>query len=189
MSLTDACRSLLGNADIALIDAIQRGRIADGARIIDLGCGGGRNLVPFIPYNHQLAACDPNPEAAHAIHALSSDIDFHLGTIANTPWPDNNADCVLCIAVLHFASDAAEAEKWLQQAWRLVKPGGFLFIRLATTIGINPHLPASGFTFRPNYNWLIEQELRLQGERRDPIKTAVIENQRAMTTWILDKPT
>ena len=54
---------------------------------------------------------------------------------------DDHADVVMSNAVLHFARDGQQFEAMLRQMWRVLKPGGIFFARLASTIGIDD--PAS----------------------------------------------
>jgi tellurite methyltransferase len=46
------------------------------------------------------------------------------------------ATVALSSAVLHFAKDDAAFDAMLAGTWRLVAPGGMLFCRLASTIGV-----------------------------------------------------
>ena len=55
-----------------------------------------------------------------------------------------HADVVMASAVLHFARDKAHFEAMLRQLWRVLKPGGIFFARLASTIGIAEQGPSAG---------------------------------------------
>ena len=82
-------------------------------------------------------------------------------------------------------------------AWRILKPGGLFFCRLASSIGIE-HLieRRAGRRFLlpdRSERYLVDEALlmhlteQLGGELLDPIKTTVVQNQRSMTTWVLRK--
>ena len=43
-----------GQIDIYLFDQLLKGRIAPGMRILDAGCGRGRNLVYFLQAGHDV---------------------------------------------------------------------------------------------------------------------------------------
>ena len=51
-------------------------------------------------------------------------------------FPDAFADVVLSSAVLHFARDDRHFEAMVREMWRVLRPGGLLFCRLASAIGM-----------------------------------------------------
>ncbi|HVB57553.1 MAG TPA: hypothetical protein VNE63_14180, partial [Candidatus Acidoferrales bacterium] len=99
--------------------------------------------------------------------------------------------------VLHFARDDAHFESMLLGSWRVLKPGGLFFCRLASTIGMESRFERiRGRRFRsPDgaERYLVDEALlasiaeRLGGQLADPLKTTVVQNQRSMTTWVLRK--
>jgi ubiquinone/menaquinone biosynthesis C-methylase UbiE len=112
-------------------------------------------------------------------------------------FPDAFADVVLCNAVLHFARDDTQFRAMLEGAWRVLKPGGLFFCRLASSIGIEQQVePIAGRRHRlpdGSERYLVDEALlisltrELGGELLDPIKTTVVQNQRSMTTWVVRK--
>ena len=189
-----------GQIDIYLFDQLLRGRIEPGMRILDAGCGFGRNLVYFLREGYEVYGVDSNPEAVEAVRALASALpagNFHLETIENMSFPDAFADVVLSSAVLHFARDDHHFRAMLAGTWRVLKPGGLLFCRLASSIGIENQIePISGRRFLlpdGSERYLVDEPLltslaaELGGQLVDPLKTTVVQNQRSMTTWVLRK--
>jgi hypothetical protein len=61
---------------------------------------------------------------------------IHCGPLDALPWADGSTDAVICSAVLHFARDEAHFRAMLAGTWRTLKPGGLLFCRLASSIGL-----------------------------------------------------
>ena len=112
-------------------------------------------------------------------------------------FTDGFADVVICSAVLHFAADDAQFAAMLLGAWRVRRPGGLFFCRLAPTIGIAGAARAWGrrrFELRDgSERYLVDAGIldgwteRLGGELADPIKTTVVQDLRAMTTWVMFK--
>ncbi len=112
-------------------------------------------------------------------------------------FDDACADVVISNTVLHFARDDAHFERMLRGTWRPLKPGGLFFCRLASTIGMeNQFKRVHGRRFlSPDgaERYLVDAELlgamaeRIGGELAEPLKTTVVQNQRAMTTWVLEK--
>jgi SAM-dependent methyltransferase len=180
-----------GNIDIYLFDQILRGRITPGMRIFDAGCGGGRNLVYFLREGYDVHAIDSDPRAAAALPAGR----FRAEPIESHSFPDAFADVVISSAVLHFAQDEAQFDAMLRGSWRVLRPGGLFFCRLASTIGIETQvrplggrrylLPDGSERYLVDETILMRLTAELGGELMDPIKTTVVQNQRSMTTWVV----
>jgi len=112
-------------------------------------------------------------------------------------FADHFADVVLSIAVLHFARDDAHFAAMLRTMWRVLRPGGLLFCRLASDIGMEVRmrprggrryqLPDSSERYLVNEALLLEWTRELGGELLDPLKTTVVQDQRCMTTWVVRK--
>jgi hypothetical protein len=104
---------------------------------------------------------------------------------------------VISSAVLHFARDDRHFDAMLQACWRLLDSSGIFFCRLASSIGIESRvravgdgrflLPDGSERYLVTEDRLIELTVRLGGELIDPIKTTIVQNQRAMTTWVVAK--
>ena len=189
-----------GNIDIYLFDQLLRGRITPGMRVFDAGCGSGRNLIYLLRHDHEVCGNDESATAIAQVLATAAALvpsgnhDFRVEAIERTSFPDRHADVVMASAVLHFARDAAHFEAMLRQMWRVLRPGGMFFARLASTIGSeNAVTPLGGGRFRlpdGTDRFLVdaatveEWTRRLDGVLIDPLKTTVVQNQRSMTTWV-----
>lgn len=188
-----------GHIDIYLFDQLLRGRIVPGMRVFDAGCGGGRNLVYLLRNGYDVAGNDQDPNAVAQLRALAESLapdrshDFRIEPIEATSFPDASFDVVIASAVLHFARDAAHFESMLRQLWRVLKPGGMFFARLASTIGIDNVDPLGHGRYRlpdGSDRYLVDAATIeawtgiLGGTLIDPIKTTVVHEQRSMTTWV-----
>jgi tellurite methyltransferase len=193
-----------GEIDIYVFDQLLRGRIAPGMRIIDAGCGGGRNLLYLLSQGYDVAGCDRDHKAVEAVRALASRLaphlpggNFRVEPIEAMSFPDACADVVLASAVLHFASDDEHFQAMVGELWRVLKPGGMLFARLASSIGIENRvvrvrgrqyrLPDGSERYLVDERSLLDLTAVLGGELLDPIKTTIVQDQRAMTTWVVRK--
>jgi len=134
-------RELFGDIDIYLFDQLLRGRIRSSARILDAGCGGGRNLVYFLRAGFDVYGVDVNADAIESVRALAATLAPGLGpnrfsvqSVETMPF-DASADVVISSAVLHFARDHAHFDGMLGASWRAVAPGGLFFCRLAYRSG------------------------------------------------------
>jgi tellurite methyltransferase len=197
-------RQQFGAIDIYLFDQLLRGRIAPGMRILDAGCGDGRNLVYLLADGFDVAACDRDPAAVETTRAMASRLaphlpgaNFRVEPVEEMSFPDACADVVISSAVLHFANDEAHFEAMLAGTWRVLSPGGMLFCRLASSIGIEDRvqriagrrhtLPDGTDRFLADEQMLVAATAHLGATLLDPIKTTVVQNQRAMTTWVIRK--
>lgn len=198
-----ALRAQFGGIDIYLFDQLLRGRILPGHRIFDAGCGGGRNLVYFLREGYEAAAADADPAAIDSVRRLAATLapalpleNFRAEPLEALTWPEAWADVVLSSAVLHFARDDAHFEAMLLGTWRVLKPGGLLFCRLASTIGLDGARPLAGRRHLlpdGSERYLVDEPLLLQwtsalgGKLEDPLKTTVVQGLRSMTTWVVRK--
>jgi len=191
-----------GSIDIYLFDQLLRGNIGPGMRILDAGCGFGRNLVYLLREGCEVFGADTSPDAIAETRRLASSLaptlptgNFRHEPIEAMSFPDSSFDVVLCSAVLHFADNDEHFEAMLHGAWRALKPGGLFFCRLASTIGMeHQRIEGRRFLLSNGAQWyLVDEEFldkltkELGGQLVDPLKTTVVQNQRCMTTWVLRK--
>ena len=193
-----------GDIDIYLFDQFLRGRIAPGSRILDAGCGSGRNLVYPLREGHDVYAVDKDPRAVEAVRRLAATLapalpteNFRAEPIEAMSFSSAFADFVISSAVLHFARDDDHFRAMLRETWRVLKPGGLLFCRLASSIGMEHQVKPLGHRrfLLPDGSerYLVDEPLLrnladdLSGQLVDPLKTTIVQDQRCMTTWILRK--
>jgi SAM-dependent methyltransferase len=191
-----------GQIDIYLFDQILRGNIAPGMRVLDAGCGYGRNLVYLLREKYDIYALDMDTRGVEHVRQLSKSLmtglpeeNFQVGSIEKMCFPDGFADVVICNAVLHFARGEEHFHAMLAELWRVLRPGGMLFCRLASRIGME-FKPLGGnlFLMRDGSSWFLvdaEKLLSLTAEMNgvlvDPLKTTIVQDHRCMTTWVVRK--
>ena len=193
-----------GHIDIYLFDQLLRGRIAPGMRIIDAGCGGGRNLVYFFRNGYDIFGVDADPGAIRSVRAIANELapdlpetNFKVEPVEQMSFPDAFADVVLGSAVLHFAADDEQFAAMVREMWRVLKPGGLLFCRLASDIGMETRvqrisgrrflLPDGSERYLVDQAMLLDLTRALGGRLLDPLKTTIVQDQRCMTTWVVRK--
>jgi SAM-dependent methyltransferase len=196
-------RSAFGEIDIYLFDQLLRGRFDRRRRVLDAGCGGGRNLPFFLRHGFDVRIADADPAAVDAVLRLAAALDapilpahVHRGALDVLPWDDASVDAVICSAVLHFARDHRDFQNMLEELWRVLAPGGLLFARLATSIGLESQLtattgrvrlPDGSDRFVVDERTLLDWTTAHQARLLDPIKTTNVQNLRAMTTWVVER--
>jgi tellurite methyltransferase len=142
-----------GDIDIYVFDQLLRGRITPGMKVFDAGCGGGRNLVYLLRQGYTVFGNDASAEAIAKVRALAASlapgqaVDFVHEAIEDTSFPDASADVVIASAVLHFARDDGHFEAMVRALWRVLKPNGVFFARLASTIGMEGRVQPLGPAF------------------------------------------
>lgn len=193
-----------GAIDIYLFDQLLKGRVAPGDRVLDAGCGGGRNLVYLLGQGWDAHGVDVNPVAIDEVRALAARLaprlppaNFQVAPVERMGYPDGAFDVVLSSAVLHFARDHAQFDAMVREMWRVLRLGGMLFCRLASSIGIADRVVSRGEgrylvpdgteRYLVDKARLLSLTASLGGRLLDPIKTTIVEDQRAMTTWVVRK--
>jgi SAM-dependent methyltransferase len=236
-----------GGIDIYVFDQLLKGRFVPGMRVLDAGCGSGRNLVYFLRSGYEVFGVDESEAAILQVRKLASALaphlpvenfwvgrieklsadfadyaeenrepktanrkqenlnrepkntrsDSSLGTLPYALSPKPTFDVVLSSAVLHFARDEEHWQAMVNAMWSVLKPGGIFFARLASTVGLENrvsliegrryHLPDGSDRFLVDEVMLHRVTASLGGELIELLKTTVVENMRAMTTWVVTR--
>jgi tellurite methyltransferase len=193
-----------GSIDIYLFDQLLKDRFVPGMWILDAGCGSGRNLVYFLRNGYEVFGVDQAEEAISQTRRLAAVLaphlpadNFRVEPVERMSFAESAFDVVLSSAVLHFAPDEERWQAMVIEMWRVLKAGGIFFARLASTIGLEDRvkliegrrytLPDGSDRFLVDETMLRRVTASLAGEFIEPIKTTVVENVRAMTTWVVRK--
>jgi SAM-dependent methyltransferase len=171
-------------------------------RVLDAGCGYGRNLVHLLRVGCEVFSLDADAESIEHVRNLSASLmtrlpadNFQVGLIEAMPFPNELADVVICNAVLHFARDERHFRAMLTELWRVIRPGGMLFCRLGSRIGMDfERVRDNIFVVGDGSKWfLVDEEMLLElteemdGVLVDPLKTTIVQDYRCMTTWVVRK--
>ncbi|UPG72954.1 methyltransferase domain-containing protein [Roseomonas gilardii subsp. gilardii] len=111
-------------ADLDRIEEALRGQ--SGARVLDLGCGGGHVSYRAAPHVAEVVACDVTPDMLRAVAATAAErglanIATQQAPAERLPFPDASFDWVLCRFTTHHWQ---EMEAGLREARRVLKPDG-----------------------------------------------------------------
>ena len=197
-------REMFGDIDIYLFDQIQKGRFSPGMKILDAGCGGGRNIIWLMRNGFDVCAIDVDEGVVSRIRDLAKSLapelspdNFQTASLGSISFANETFDWVICNTVMHFAADRTQFDQWLAEQWRVMKPGGIFFARLASSIGIEKLLvpTSNGRYIMPDgtERFIVDEQILREatagvgGRFLEPIKTTNVENLRCMTTWVLIK--
>ena len=190
----------LGNIDIYLLDQILKGRFKQEDKILDVGCGEGRNLIYFLNNGYDVYGVDRNQKAIKMLQTTARSINkkyeqerFMVWDIESMQIPENFFDVIICSAVLHFAKNTEHFCRLIDKVCNVLKPGGILFIRMTSDIGIenniNPigggiyELPDGTTRFLINENLLKEIIKKYHLEFLEPLKSVNVDNKKVQ--WLL----
>lgn len=190
----------IGNIDLYLLDQLLKGRITPEMKILDAGCGEGRNLHYFIKNGFQyLYGVDPNPTAIQMLQMIAKHISkeqFICSNIEEMPFISPVFDYIICNAVLHFSNGHAHFDQLFGQLISVLKPHGQIFIRMTSTQSMEKAIPQGEGLFKlpdGSQRYLLDIARMPSLMKRyglkliEPIKSLHVQDQRTMTTLVLQK--
>ena len=194
----------IGSMDIYLLDQLMKGRIAQGNKILDAGCGIGRDCEYFVKNNFDIYGIDLDEEAIQntklRVGLWNADFDlshFLVANLVEIPFPDNSFDFVISSAVLHFSKDRVQFKKLFEELVRVLIPGGILFIRMTskhTLAHLSQHLqddvyyiPDGSTRYLLDLDCLNDLMSKNKLSFVDPYKTVNVNDVRTMAVVVLSK--
>lgn len=195
---------LLGNIDIYLLDQILKSRFENKFKILDAGCGEGRNLIYFIRNGYQVYGLDRAPDAIQMLKYLVKSIDkaypsdrFVTGKVETMPYEDHTFDAIISSAVLHFAENKKHFFSMVSEMDRVLKSRGTLFARIATDVGMEEKikplgdgkftLPDGSIRYLLTKDQLHEIMKDFGYEFIEPFKVVFVDEKRSMSALVLRK--
>ncbi len=203
MSTTNLLQQL-GNIDIYLLDQLMRGRIHSSMKLLDAGCGHGRNSEYFIRNNYDISGFDRKEASLNDLKAnipiWNPDFNsskFKLGNIENPPFSDQRFDFIISSAVLHFAESRKHFIQLFEAMIQLLSPQGILWIRMCAKHTIESYaeqieediyfLPDESTRYLLDLKVLAQLQQKHHLQLLDPFKTLNVSNLRTMSTIVLQK--
>ncbi len=197
-------KSILGNIDIYLLDQLMKGRIKEDMRILDAGCGYGRNAQFFIKNNYDIWGLDQSEEAISILQRSLLDWNerydrqkFLVGELEQIPFPEMHFDFIISSAVLHFARDRAHFIQLFEELMRVLRPNGILWFRMTAKHTLLEHaqklredvyfLPDGSTRYLLDLSVLNDLMEKHRLQFMDPFKTVNVSDLRTMSTVVLHK--
>ncbi|WP_304517579.1 class I SAM-dependent methyltransferase [Cecembia rubra] len=197
--------SILGNIDIYLLDQILKGRFVKEMKILDAGCGEGRNCIYFLHQGYQIFGCDSNPIAIQMARVyaqtIQKDYDIHRfqkASVEDMPFHNGAFDALISSAVLHFARSESHFFQMLEEMMRILKPGGVFLLRMCTDAGNILEnsfrvgdgvylLPDGSERFILTSNLEKEMVARFNLDYLEPAKSVLVHGLRSMGVFVFRK--
>ena len=169
-------------------------------KILDAGCGGGRNMHWFIQNGIDIFGVDSSEAAIlnlKNVYPLLQEENLQLANVEKLPFEDDFFDHVISSAVLHFAMSVSHFKEMIAEMLRVLKPNGSLFIRMTSDIGIedkvellfdgNYKIPDGSMRFLLTRSLLAECMEQFHLSFAEPLKTVNVDDLRCMSTLVLQK--
>ena len=200
MNYSNSINQILGETDIYLADQIIKGRYQINDKILDAGCGTGRNLHWFLQNNISIYGIDTNEDVISNLKTkfpLLPAERFQQSSVEKIPFENNYFDHVISSAVLHFAYTTFQFYFMMAEMIRVLKPKGSLFIRMTSDIGIENkvelisngvyNIPDGSKRFLLTRPILADLIQKYKLSFLEPLKTVNVDDIRCMTTLLLQK--
>ena len=98
--------ALFGQIDIYLFDQILRRRLTPGMKVLDAGCGAGRNLAYLFRAGYDVSGADEDQAAIAAVREMAARLapglpaeNFRVEAVEALSFPDACAEAVISSAV------------------------------------------------------------------------------------------
>ena len=191
----------LGNIDLYLLDHLLKNRFSLNSKILDAGCGDGRNLIYFLNNGYRVYGVDADPDAIRMLKFISNskypDYDatrFNVGNVEDMDFESESFDLVISSAVLHFAESHEHFDFMFNEMVRVLK--GQLFVRMTSDIGLQDYKPleTGRCALRDGTERYLITETKINEllqihklELIEPMKTVLVENKRSMVSLLFNK--
>ena len=118
-----------GNVDLYLLDQILKERFEGKKKILDAGCGEGRNIKFFLNSGFEVHGIDYLEEAIIMASLINKNATFQIASISEQPYPEQFFDAIICINVLHHCQTLEDFKDSFNSLCKMLKTQGVLFIR------------------------------------------------------------
>ena len=178
--------------DLFLMDLILKGKIRSNAKVLDIGCGEGRNGIYFIQQGNEYHGWDTDDSKLKLLEYLAktikhSNTDFVTQDFIQST-DNEDFDLVICSRVLHFASSEEDFMFRWNKVSSVVGRGGMLYVSMDSVINTDMSIrQKNGLTKFPDGNIRfaltheIYQEIKKGFEEVEPLRTLIHHNERAQS--------
>lgn len=184
--------------DLFLMDLILKGHIHQDMRVLDIGCGEGRNGIYFLREGMEYHGWDRDASKVKLLEYLASELEGANGRFRVGDFIEGKdlmeADLIICSRVLHFATSESHLFEMWGALTDLLKQGGLLYVSMDSMVNTNigvaqkagmHQFPDSKVRFV--LTSALYQEMKKGFEEIEPLRTLVHHEQHAQSFMILRK--
>jgi ubiquinone/menaquinone biosynthesis C-methylase UbiE len=142
------------------------------AIVIDVGGGAGAYAVPLAAQGYEVHLLDPvSLHVEQALIAARTEGTALAGAVVGDarrlPYPDASAHAALLLGPLYHLTERADRVAALQQAHRVLRPGGVLAAAAISRFASTFDGLARGLLVEPRFEQIVERDVR-DGQHRNP---------------------
>ncbi len=195
--------NFLGDMDIELLDQVLKGSFEDCEKILEIGCGQGRNLIYFMKEGFNVFGVDRDRSSIDLCNYISNELNVSESTnfskqdASKLSFDDSSFDAVINSRMLHFANSHEEFSTIWSEQYRVLKNRGLLFFTMDTNIGQNLELekiedwkwklPDGTVRFLLTSDLLNELRIEDQFDWLETLKVVNFNNQHCYAVLVLQK--
>ena len=120
-------------------------------RILEIGCGNSRNLIPFAKLNFECYGIDFSKNMIKGSEKLMKKhnlkVKFKKANMINLPYKNNYFDYILNIDSFHLLQTEEKRIKALKESYRVLKPNGLMLLTAWNKLQLS-------FLFKPKDNFI-----------------------------------
>ena len=188
----------VGDMDLFLLDFILKGKIPKDAKVLDAGCGEGRNAIYFIRNGNDFTGIDADKSKIRLAQYMGNNIStskaqFEAGDIGQMTF-ETEFDLVICSRVLHFSKNEEDFYATWGKLENSLKKGGLMYISMDSVVEntLGKSLKDGQFEFpdgqvRFSLTSEIYKVIKKGFEEVEPLKTLVQNKVRAQSFMLLRK--
>lgn len=156
---------------VRTLDVLERSAPSPPARVLDVGGGPGTYASMLSAQGYDVSLLDPVPlhgEQARAMSAVGdTPFEVLLGDARSLPFPDGEAGLVLLLGPLYHLTERDERLTALQEARRVLRPGGVLLAGAVSRWASLHDGLARGMVDEPAFSSALDRTL-VDGQHRNP---------------------
>lgn len=199
MALTEReINNYFGDMDLFLMDFVLKGKIPPTGKVLDAGCGEGRNAVYFVQQGYELLGIDSDASKIRLAEYLGNNIStsratFKTGNLRSLD-SQKSFDLILCSRVLHFSNSVQDFMQMWENLTKKLKPGGLFYLSMDSTVENSLGVDAGNGMYefpdgaiRFSLTSSLYEEIKKGFEEIEPLKTLIQNNVRAQSFVLLKK--